>query len=140
MVDPDDNQFETYLKSFHPVVPEPLPAKRSVRRSRRLLVLAATAAAGLAAAVIVIVLLSRSSQPVPQLTGRSSPTQEMDVQSLNLASRSQISTTLLTKLALDDHQAFDEFMTEKLRAQFPPMKDERSALRVLAKESEERTR
>jgi hypothetical protein len=40
----------------------------------------------------------------------------------------------LTKLALDDDQAFDRLLTDESRTAFPVMHAEPSALRVLAKE------
>jgi len=134
MANPDDEQLKSYLKSFHPVVPEPLRTRAYPAKAGRLFALATTAAVSLAAIGLVVVLLSRSWQHVPRPATKSSPSREIAVQSLNSARGSQISTTLLTKLALDDHEAFDELMTEKVRTQFPLMKDEQSALRVLAKE------
>jgi hypothetical protein len=139
MANSDDEQFKNYLNSFRPVTPEPLHVKRYPVRARRLFTLAA-AAASIAAIVLVVLLLSRSRQRVLSPTAGSSANQEIAWQPLASSSRSQLSTPRLTKLALDDHEAFDEIMREKVRTQFPPMNGEQSALRVLAQEQEERTK
>lgn len=57
MQTPDDEQFEAYLKRFHPIVPEPIPAAGIGRESRR----GVSPWSGLAlAAVLVLVLMSGS--------------------------------------------------------------------------------
>lgn len=48
----DDEQFEVYLKRFHPIAPEPVPILRVGRASRRSLLLATWLAA--AAAILVV--------------------------------------------------------------------------------------
>jgi hypothetical protein len=61
---PDDEQFEAYLKRFHPIAPEPVPTLsvgRSSRRSRPLGIwLAAVAAILVIGAVILRIRSSRS--------------------------------------------------------------------------------
>jgi hypothetical protein len=49
---PDDEQFEVYLKRFHPIAPEPIPAIKFAYASRRSLSLGAWIAA--VAALLVI--------------------------------------------------------------------------------------
>ena len=49
MADRDDEQFESYLKSFRPVAPEPLRAAGHGVRAGRRFALAAAVAASLAA-------------------------------------------------------------------------------------------
>jgi len=49
--DLDDEQFETYLKGFHPLVPDALPVRELRRRPRAILL--ATAVLGAVATVIV---------------------------------------------------------------------------------------
>jgi len=53
----DDEQFEKYLKQFHPVVPEALPMKEQVRVRRPLSFAAWAAVAAVLLAVVVSVLL-----------------------------------------------------------------------------------
>jgi preprotein translocase subunit SecG len=52
---PEDERFEQYLKKFQPLAPEPLPALKAARGTRRWLALGAFAVA--LAAVLVVVLL-----------------------------------------------------------------------------------
>jgi len=49
---PDDEQFETYLKRFHPIAPEPLPTLKVSRVSRYSLRLGAWLAA--VAAILIV--------------------------------------------------------------------------------------
>lgn len=128
----DDEQFESYLKSFHPVAPEPLKLEKHPIRTGRLLVLTTTAAVGLVALVFVVTRFHRTWYRLPAATP--SANQLVVTRPRENTNRSQISTPILTKLALDDEETFDELMAEKVRTQFPSMKDEQSALRVLAKE------
>jgi negative regulator of sigma E activity len=128
MANLDDEQFKSYLKSFRPVAPEPLPVERHLGRAGRLFALTVTAAVSLAAVVLVAVLLFRARHRLPAAN------EQVAMQPLESSNPSQIGTPILTKLALDDQEAFDEFMNEKVRTQFPPMNSEGSALRILAKE------
>src|ERR1700684_467408 len=127
MPEPNDEQFEKYLKNFRPVDPEPLPirTKKHTAGANSRSALAACAVACLAAVALVVIVLPHSSQP----SGNPAP-----VELPNNARRDRISTPTLTRLALDDHAAFDEFITDKIQSQFPPMSTEQSALRVLAKQ------
>jgi hypothetical protein len=136
MPERNDEQFESYLKSFRPVDPEPLPlhTKTHSVSARRRSVLAISAVACLAAVALVFIVLSRS----PESTNEQAVSNPFSDARTFSASRDAESIDLpklaLTKLALDDHHAFDEFMTDKVQSQFPSMKSEQSALRVLAKE------
>jgi hypothetical protein len=135
MPDADEKQFESYLKSFRPVAPEPLPLRTKAYSddARRRSALAATAVACLAAVALVSIVLSRSPQRANDQVG-SQPANDVNPYGANNAKRAEISTPVLTRLALDDDYAFDQLMTDKVQSQFPSMKSEESALRVLAKE------
>jgi hypothetical protein len=127
MPEPNDEQFEKYLKNFRPVDPEPLPVrtKKHAAGANSRSALAAFAVACLAAAALVLVVLPHSSQPTIDQAATTIP---------NNAQRNNMSTPALTKLALDDRAAFDKFTSEKVQMQFPSMKGEQSTLRILAKE------
>ncbi len=133
MPDTDEKQFESYLKSFRPVDPEPLPlgGKTHSVGARRRSALAVTAVACMTAIALVLVLIVSSHN---QQNGNDQPASHTFSNSSDNAKPTKISAPVLTRLALDDHQSFDEFMSEKVQSQFPPMKSEQSALRVLAKE------
>jgi hypothetical protein len=127
MPEPNDEQFEKYLKSFRPVDPEPLPVrtkKRAAGASSRS-ALAASAVACLAAVALVVIVLPHSPRP----TDDQAPAGLQDN-----AEHDRMSTAALTRLALEDHAAFDKLMTNEVQTQFPSMQSEQSALRVLAKE------
>jgi hypothetical protein len=137
MANSDDEQFKNYLKSFRPVTPQSLQAKRHLAKPRRLFAVAVGVAASLAATVIVVLLLSHSREHTLS-TGKRSVTEQTTMlqtsRPIASATQSKISTPVLTKLALEDPEAFNTLMTERLQTQFPAMKGEQSALRVLAKE------
>jgi hypothetical protein len=127
MPEPNDEQFEKYLKNFRPFDPEPLPVrtKKHAAGANSRSALAACAVACLAAVALVLIVLPHSSQP----SNDQAPTQ------LPISTKhTEISMPTLTRLALDDHAAFAEFMSDKVQTQFPSMKGEQSTLRVLAKE------
>ena len=136
MSDADDKQFESYLKNFRPVDPEllPLHTKTHFASARGRSALAVSSVACLAAAALVLIVLSRNTEGVTEtaipLPGAGAPA----FSARSTEKRIELPTIVLTKLALDDHRAFDEFMTDKTRSQFPSMNSEQSALRVLAKQ------
>jgi len=130
MVNREDEQFESYLKRFRPVAPQPLPAKKHLTKFRRPFAIAAGVAAALAATLIVVLLLSRSRDHALR-TGANSPAASGAIAN---AEQATIAAPALTKLALENPEAFDALMTERLQRQMPLMKGEQSALRVLAKE------
>jgi ferric-dicitrate binding protein FerR (iron transport regulator) len=127
MPEPNDEQFEKYLKNFRPVDPEPLPVrtKKHAAGANRRSALAATAVAGLAAVALVVIMLPHTSQPTPDQAQPPIP---------NSAQHKEISISAVTRLALDDRTAFNEFMTQKVQTQFPAMNSEQSTLRILARE------
>ncbi len=127
MPEPNDEQFEKYLKNFRPVDPEPLPVrtKKHAAGANRRSALAACAVACLAAVALVMIVLPRAPKPGYNQEPSAIP---------NNAQHTEISMPALTNLALDDHAAFDKFMTDEVQTQFPSMQSEQSALRVLAKE------
>src|ERR1700722_6005453 len=127
MPEPNDEQFEKYLKNFRPVDPAPLPVrtKKHAAGANSRSALAAFAVACLATAALVMIVLPRG--PLPRNT------QELPTIPSN-AQHTEMSMPALTNLALDDHAAFDKFMTDEVQSQFPSMQSAQSALRVLAKE------
>lgn len=134
----DDEQFERYLKEFRPVDPQPLPAKKHLIVSRHQLTVVAVAAGALAATVILAILFSRTHEHGVPTGDASSVTRKATTlqpsRPIVSSKQSEMGTPALTKLALEDSEAFNAVMTEKLKTQLPTMKDERSTLRVLAKE------
>lgn len=136
MSDADDKQFESYLKSFHPVDPEPLPlhTKTHSVSARWRSPLAVSAVACLAAVGLVFVVLSRGPEGGSEQSASLPFGDGSHGGAGNDAKRVEMPTPVLTKLALDDRRAFDRVMTERFQSQFPSMKSEQSALRVLARE------
>ncbi len=134
---PDDEQFKSYLKGFRPVAPESLHTKRRSGATRRVFLLAAGAAACFILALLWIPRHPKQPLPTSTSSGPADPSQIAMLQASppNVNARqSQISTPVLTKLAFDDREAFNVFLTDKLQTQLPRMEGEQSALRVLAKE------
>lgn len=127
MPEPNDEQFEKYLRNFRPVDPEPLPVrtKKHAAGASSRSALVACAVGCLAAVAAVVIVLPRNSRP-SNYQAAAEPRDD--------ARHDKISTPALTRLALDDHAAFDEFMSDKVQTQFPSMQSAQSALRVLAKE------
>src|SRR5579863_1582039 len=98
MPEPNDEQFEKYLRNFRPVDPEPLPVRteKHAAGANSRSALAACAVACLAAVALVMIVLPHSSQP----TNDQAPAPRSD------AKQDNISTPALTRLALDDRAAF----------------------------------
>lgn len=137
---PDDEQFKSYLKEFRPIAPESLRTKKHSVATRRVFVLAAGATACLAALVVALLLVPHRQKPSQPAEAKESLADAPQLATLQasrpIASTPQLhmSTPVLTKLALDDSQAFDALLTNESRTRLPRMQSERSALRVLAKE------
>lgn len=134
---PDDEQLKSYLKGFRPVAPESLHTKRRSGATRRVFLLAAGAAACFILALLWIPRHAKQTLPTSTSSGPADALQNAMLQASRPnvnARQSQISAPVLAKLAFDDREAFDAFLTDKLRTQLPRMEGERSALRVLAKE------
>jgi hypothetical protein len=127
MPDHDEEQFERYLKNFRPVDPEPFPirAKGKAQGAHGPIALAVGVVASLAAAAVTLIMLPRHPQATDSEV-RSRPAENLNP--------NEISMPILTNLALEDHVAFVELIDKKAALQFPAMKTEQSALRVLAKE------
>jgi len=125
--DRDDEQFKIYLKSFRPLAPQALPIAGvgNTPGSRLRIAFAFTAVGCLAAASVLLIVISHRAD-------------RAGIQAISpaeiQASRVEPSTPVLTRLALDEHEAFAEFLSEKAKSQFPAMRSERSTLRVLARE------
>ena len=120
-----DEDVEQYLRKFQP---------RAVRR------LELRPQAGnpwplrLAVAAAVVLTGSVSLWHAERKTTKpSNPVAMQAVQSIGVP-QTQMSTPALTKLALDDSEAFDALLARESRTVLPSMQDEHSALRVLSKE------
>jgi hypothetical protein len=127
---PDDEQFEAYLKRFHPIAPEPVPTLSVSHSSRRSLPLGAWLAAMAAILVIGAVILHiRSSRVVVSNTAGDAAIAERHAPSEPLTMRSAnawLATAPSFKAAVDD-LAF--------RSQTSPLpQGKQSAVAVLSKE------
>jgi len=127
---PDDEQFEAYLKRFHPIAPEPVPTLsvgHSSRRSPPLGIWLATVAAILV--IGAIILHVRSSRIVVSNTASDAAVAERHAPSEPLTMRSAnawLATAPSFKAAVDD-LAF--------RSQTGPIpQGKQSAVAVLSKE------
>ena len=133
MQTPDDEQFEAYLKRFHPIAPEPVPTVsvgHSSRRSPPLEIWLAAAAAILVIGVIGSVILHvRSSRIVVSNKASDAAVSEWHAPSEPLTMRSAnawLATAPSFKAAVDD-LAF--------RSQTSPLpQGKQSAVAVLSKE------
>jgi hypothetical protein len=127
---PDDEQFEAYLKRFHPIAPEPVPTLSVGRASRRSPPLGIWLAAVAAILVIGAVILHvRSSRIVVSNTASDAAVSERHAPSEPLTMRSAnawLATAPSFKAAVDD-LAF--------RSQTSPLpQGKQSAVAVLSKE------
>lgn len=130
MQTPDDEQFEAYLKRFHPIAPEPVPTLSVGHSSRRSPPLGIWLAAVAAILVIGVVILHvRSSQIVVSNTASDAAVSERHAPSEPLTIRSAnawLATAPSFKAAVDD-LAF--------RSQTSPLpQGKQSAVAVLSKE------
>ena len=130
MQTPDDEQFEVYLKRFHPIAPEPVPTLRvghaSVRSVPLGIWLAAVAAMLFVGAVILHIRSNRVVVPNPAhdvaLAEQYAPTGPLTMRSAN----AWLATAPSFKAAVDD-LAF--------RSQTSPLpQGKQSAVAVLSKE------
>src|ERR1700691_5490311 len=120
----DDEDIERYLRTFQPraIGPLTLPRRTGSPRLRWLV----------AAAVVVFagcVVLLHGARPT---TTAVEPRAISELRSSEFRPQTRISSPALTKLALDDRKAFDAVLTDESRSMFPKMREEQSALRVLA--------
>jgi len=127
---PDDEQFEAYLKRFHPIAPEPVPTLSVSHSSRRSLPfgtwLAAVAAILVIGAVILHILSNRvvvsNRAGDAAITERHAPSEPLTMRSAN----AWLATAPSFKAAVDD-LAF--------RSQTNPLpQGKQSAVAVLSKE------
>ena len=130
MQTPDDEQFEAYLKRFHPIAPEPIPALSVGHSSRRSLTMGIWLAA--VAAILVIgaaTLHIRNSRIVVSNTAGDAAVAERHAPSEPLTMRSAnawLATAPSFKAAVDD-LAF--------RSETSPLpQGKQSAVAVLSKE------
>ena len=130
MQTPDDEQFEAYLRRFHPIAPEPVPTLSVGHSSRRSPPLGIWLAAVAAMLVMgAVILLIRSSRIVVSNTAsdaavveRHAPTEPLTIRSANV----WLATASSFKAAVDD-LAF--------RSQTSPLQQgKQSAVAVLSKE------
>lgn len=121
-----DEEMEQYLRNFQPLAVRPLEIlQRSGNMwSRRL------------AAAAVLVLASGLSlwYAHHQTPGSRETASVLEVRNTPSGPQRTPSTLFLTKLAMEDSQAFDAMMTKESRMELPDMQGEQSTLRVLAKE------
>jgi len=127
---PDDEQFEVYLKRFHPIAPEPVPTLSVSHSSRRSLPLGSWLAAMAAILVIGAVILHiRSNRVVVSNTAGDAAIAEQHAPSGPLTMRSAnawLARAPSFKAAVDD-LAF--------RSQTSPLpQGKQSAVAVLSKE------
>jgi len=127
---PNDEQFEAYLKRFHPIAPEPVPTLNVGHRSRRSLSLGTWLAAVAALLVVGAVILHiRSNRVVVSNTANDVAFAERHAPSGPLTLRSAnawLETAPSFKAAVDD-LAF--------RSQTSPLpQGKQSAVAVLSKE------
>ena len=130
MQTPDDEQFEEYLKRFHPIAPEPVPTLSLSHSSRHSLSLGTWLAAVAAILVIGAVILQiRSNRVVVSNTAGATAIAERHAPSEPLTMRSAnawLATAPSFKAAVDD-LAF--------RSQTSPLpQGKQSAVAVLSKE------
>jgi hypothetical protein len=127
---PDDEQFEAYLKRFHPIAPEPVPTLSVSHSSRRSLPfgtwLAAVAAILVIGAVILHILSNRvvvsNRAGDAAIAERHAPSEPLTMRSAN----AWLATAPSFKAAVDD-LAF--------RSQINPLpQGKQSAVAVLSKE------
>jgi hypothetical protein len=127
---PDDEQFEDYLRQFHPIAPEPVPTlsvSHSSRRSARLGIWLAAAAAVLVIGAVIlhirssrIVVSNKASDAA--VAERHGPSEPLTMRSAN----AWLATAPSFKAAVDD-LAF--------RSQTSPLpQGKQSAVAVLSKE------
>jgi hypothetical protein len=133
MASQDDEQFKGYLKSFRPLVPQALHNQRNSSKGRRAFAAAAGATVALAATIVVALLLHRNGEHAAK-TSNGSPVTYQTVMAASSTKQSEIGTPVLTRLALEDPDAFNALMAMKLKAQFPAMMNDESTLRILAED------
>jgi hypothetical protein len=121
-----DEDFERYLKKFQPRAIGPLNMPRQAGRPQ-LRWLAAAAIMVFAGCVALWYGAHRTIRPA-ELRSISV------VRSGEFRPARRVNTLALTNLALDNSKAFEAVLTDESRNMFPNMQEERSALRVLAKE------
>jgi hypothetical protein len=104
----DDEQFEKYLKQFHPVAPEALPVKEQVRARRRPLLFAAWASmAAILFAVIVSVFLHQPPhRPREVRTSRPGAEELNNPQPLTIAKANALLSEAPSFKAAVDNMAF----------------------------------
>lgn len=129
MQTPDDEQFESYLKQFHPVAPEPVPTL-TARASRRSFALGVRVAAVAAILIVgIVVLHSRSKKIAVRNTIRDVASLELRAPSEPLTIRS--ATTWLAA-APSFKAAVDELAFRSKNVSIP--RGKQSAIAVLSKE------
>ena len=118
-----DEELEQYLRKFQP---------RTVRRWEVREQAGSPWRLRLAVAAVVVLTASVSLWYAQRKTAK--PSNHVAHAVRASASVPHLSTPALTKLALDDSDAFDALLACQSSAVFPSMQGEQSALRVLAKE------
>jgi hypothetical protein len=121
-----DEEMERYLKKFQPRAVRPLEISRQSGNvwMRRL-----AAAAVLVLAGGISLWYGQHKTPGSLKTAKVS-----ELQSIVSSAPRSASTLYLTRLALEDNQAFEALLTKESRMELPDLQGEQSTLRVLAKE------
>lgn len=130
MLNPDEKQFEAYLKQFRPLDADPFRIEEDGRRRRRKLALAICAAAALALVLIATIVAHREYQrKLQQKSLRTAQTRELDgPQSLTIGRANEL-------LARDPsfRSVLDELASRSRPVQLP--RGTQSALNILGKEN-----
>ena len=127
-MDLHDEQFESFLREFHPRHPRPLPVT-GVHRPKWMF--RAAAAVFLTFALGTSLWLLRREHVLPnsqRITRSTSAKPDSPAPQLPLSSIS------LTRIALDDPSQFDAALANASRHELPNFQSDESTLRVLAKE------
>jgi hypothetical protein len=127
---PDDEQFENFLKQFCPLDPDPLPTEWQPRRTRRWFVLAAWAAT--AAVVLVSVALTMCPRPEPAQLTHTSDTDVGTQQSVNPQPLTRRTANALLAQSPSIKATLDRIAFQPQSVQIP--KGKHSIFAVLGKE------
>jgi len=127
-MDPHDEQFESFLREFHPRHPRPLPVT-DAHRPKWMFRVAAAVLLTLASGISFWFLSRKLALPTNQETARSKspgPPLQMPL--------SKLSTATLTRLALEDPSHLNALLDSSAPSHLPRFDQQNSALHILAKE------
>jgi hypothetical protein len=127
-MDSHDEQFESFLREFHPHRPRPLPVTGS-HRSKWIFRIAAAVLLTFALGTSLWLLRRKHVLYPSQQIAKDTFTKPNSP-----AGRLTLSPISLTRIALDDPSQFDAALANASRYELPNFQGEESTLRVLAKE------